>query len=241
MSLRFATTRQENVRRPRLPTELSRGIPESFDSRRTDIEDAVVPGQEDVVVRCIHDRGEVRIERDGGFAADQRPPSEVLEPALRALDAIEPTVRAVGVWHRCALGASDDGEVPADDDGAVEGGRIGPRDAVGRADDGCGAGRRGGADQAVPFRGETVDRESASSRPSAACKWSSSGRTARWHWRLRRREPLPARHCPGLVAAVDGRRVREKRRARTLRAPDRTIAAETPRTAAILSAEAVDP
>ena len=49
-------------------------------------------GEEDVVVAGIHDRSEVRIERDGGFTAGQCSTSEILEPALGTLDAVQPAM-----------------------------------------------------------------------------------------------------------------------------------------------------
>jgi hypothetical protein len=69
------------------------------------------------------------------------------------------------MWHRRALGASHDSEIPADDDRPVERGRVRPRDTVRRADDGRGASRRGGAYESVPLRREAIDRKPASSRP----------------------------------------------------------------------------
>src|SRR6266540_925089 len=71
---------------------------------------------EDVVVVSLDHRREVRVQLHLSLTAHQARPTEVLEPRLRALLAVQQTVRAIGMGHGRILGPARDGEVADDQD-----------------------------------------------------------------------------------------------------------------------------
>src|SRR6266568_2439172 len=71
--------------------------------------------QENVVPILLHNSGEIGVEPDFGVSLVEMTGAEVLEPALRALHAVDSPIRPIRVPHRCALRLCD-GEVSIDID-----------------------------------------------------------------------------------------------------------------------------
>ena len=127
-------------------------------------------GEEDVIVGRIDDGREIAIDRYRALPRSQRRPSKVLEPAFRALHAIEPAMRAVGMRHRRALGAARDGQTALNLHVSEERAGGGARDAVGGAHDPCCPGSAAVADHRMSLVRNTIDSETTGSRRRACVR-----------------------------------------------------------------------